>query len=154
MSNAKMPDLTQCLQRDLTLFVGRSHVHWVSQVRCPLVICTVRRTFRSISSTHCHILSPTLAVHSFGSLSGDAAHSSKRPRFRWSTDHVHRNIFGYTAPEALNKNRHGKPVDLWSIGYSTLTLRAGSPWSKYSLHPLVAHDLRTSDRDQHLRPAQ
>ena len=25
--------------------------------------------------------------------------------------------FGYVAPEVLNKKGHGKPVDIWSIGY-------------------------------------
>ena len=25
--------------------------------------------------------------------------------------------YGYLAPEALNRKGHGKPVDLWAIGY-------------------------------------
>ena len=28
---------------------------------------------------------------------------------------------GYVAPEVLNQKGHGKPVDLWSIGYDTVT---------------------------------
>jgi len=28
--------------------------------------------------------------------------------------------FGYVAPEVLNHKGHGKPVDLWSIGYMLL----------------------------------
>jgi len=28
--------------------------------------------------------------------------------------------FGYVAPEVLNHKGHGKPVDLWSIGYLLL----------------------------------
>lgn len=34
--------------------------------------------------------------------------------------------FGYVAPEVLNRKGHGKPVDIWSIGYVLLQFFADS----------------------------
>jgi calcium/calmodulin-dependent protein kinase I len=34
--------------------------------------------------------------------------------------------FGYVAPEVLNRTGHGKPVDIWSIGYAFISLFARS----------------------------
>ena len=31
--------------------------------------------------------------------------------------------FGYAAPEVMEKKGHGKPVDMWSLGVITYTLR-------------------------------
>jgi len=120
-ANAKMPDLTQCLQRDPDMFF--SYVHWVSRVRRSLVFFSHpifyeihwtddRRSSLVQSGEYSVPYQAPIAtyrrrrwhVHSFGSLSGDAAHSSKRHRFRWSADHVHRNIFGYTARGAEPKS--------------------------------------------------
>lgn len=53
---------------------------------------------------------------------GKAAHFP----LRFSAKHLHSpeeqlhtvaGSFGYVAPEVLNKKGHGKPVDIWSIGY-------------------------------------
>jgi len=46
--------------------------------------------------------------------------------------------FGYAAPEVMEKQGHGKPVDLWSLGVITYTLLCGySPFRSEAMHDLI-----------------
>ncbi|TQW10653.1 calcium/calmodulin-dependent protein kinase [Cordyceps javanica] len=58
--------------------------------------------------------------------------------------------FGYAAPEVMNREGHGKPVDMWSLGVITYTLLCGySPFRSENLtdlleectqNPVIFHD--------------
>ncbi|KAK8150296.1 hypothetical protein G3M48_002866 [Beauveria asiatica] len=46
--------------------------------------------------------------------------------------------FGYAAPEVMNREGHGKPVDMWSMGVITYTLLCGySPFRSETLADLL-----------------
>lgn len=46
--------------------------------------------------------------------------------------------FGYAAPEVMNREGHGKPVDMWSMGVITYTLLCGySPFRSENLQDLL-----------------
>lgn len=46
--------------------------------------------------------------------------------------------FGYAAPEVMLKKGHGKPVDMWSLGFITYTLLCGySPFRSENLQDLI-----------------
>lgn len=46
--------------------------------------------------------------------------------------------FGYAAPEVMNREGHGKPVDMWSMGVITYTLLCGySPFRSENLADLL-----------------
>ena len=46
--------------------------------------------------------------------------------------------FGYAAPEVMNRQGHGKPVDMWSMGVITYTLLCGySPFRSENLRDLL-----------------
>lgn len=46
--------------------------------------------------------------------------------------------FGYAAPEVMNREGHGKPVDMWSMGVITYTLLCGySPFRSENLPDLL-----------------
>ena len=46
--------------------------------------------------------------------------------------------FGYAAPEVMEREGHGKPVDMWSMGVITYTLLCGySPFRSESLRELI-----------------
>lgn len=46
--------------------------------------------------------------------------------------------FGYAAPEVMNRQGHGKPVDMWSMGVITYTLLCGySPFRSENLADLL-----------------
>lgn len=51
--------------------------------------------------------------------------------------------FGYVAPEVLNNKGHGKPVDLWSIGYAR---HLASPDAPAKISHRQYHHLRPSLR--------
>lgn len=46
--------------------------------------------------------------------------------------------FGYAAPEVMDRQGHGKPVDMWSLGVITYTLLCGySPFRSENLKDLL-----------------
>lgn len=46
--------------------------------------------------------------------------------------------FGYAAPEVMNREGHGKPVDMWSMGVITYTLLCGySPFRSENIRDLL-----------------
>ena len=59
-------------------------------------------------------------AHSLPRLSAKHLHSSEEQL------HSVAGSFGYVAPEVLNRKGHGKPVDIWSIGYVPNSLFAYS----------------------------
>lgn len=49
--------------------------------------------------------------------------------------------FGYVAPEILNHKGHGKPVDLWSIGYCSSPTFSDSRRSEMLISLSQSHHL-------------
>lgn len=52
--------------------------------------------------------------------------------------HTMAGSFGYAAPEVMDRQGHGKPVDMWSLGVITYTLLCGySPFRSENLRDLL-----------------